>query len=69
MKCMKKWTNILQNCDVTISITAYAIQAENLPAEYSGPITTAHANQNMEAKSQAIANAVLEICGVDSANA
>lgn len=72
-----KWGNELQGCTVTISVRAYAVQAKGLGAEYFGPIQDAQekyqqtSNQELKAqaleeKAQAIANAVLEICGVDA---
>ena len=67
IKIPEEWTDILQNCDVTISITAYAIQAENLSSSYTVPIMQAQENKDMNAKAQAIAKAVLEICSVDVA--
>lgn len=63
IKIPEQWTNLLQNCDVTISIMAYAVQAD-LPEKYSLPIFNA---ENDEDKAQAIAKATLEICKVDVA--
>ena len=68
IKIPEQWTNILQNCDVTISIMAYAVQAD-LPLSYMEPILQAESDGDMEAKAQAIAKATLEICGVDKAKA
>lgn len=62
----KEWGNDLQNCKVTISVKAYAIQAENLGDEYLLPILNAEEAGNADAKAKAIANAVLEICRVDA---
>ena len=64
IKIPEQWTNLLQNCDVTISIMAYAIQS-TLSEEYSAAIDIAQAQNDMEAKAQAIAKATLEICKVD----
>ncbi len=61
IKIPEQWSNLLQNCDVTISIMAYATQAD-LPLSYMEPILNA---TNDEAKAQAIARATLEICSVD----
>ena len=61
----EQWNDILQNCSVTISVTAYAIQAKNLGREYEDAILDAVEASDMEAKAQAIAKAVLEICKVD----
>ena len=61
----KEWGNDLQNCKVTISVQAYAIQSENLEAKYLAPITQAEEDGNITAKANAIARAVLEICKVD----
>lgn len=61
----KEWDNVLQNCHVTISIVAYAIQSSDLPTEYLAPILAATENNDIEAKAQAIANATLQICQVD----
>jgi hypothetical protein len=44
---------------------AYAIQAEGLGDEYLIPIMDADGEGDLEAKAQAIANAVLEICKID----
>ncbi|MFQ6724002.1 MAG: hypothetical protein ACLRFE_01530 [Clostridia bacterium] len=65
IKIPEQWNDVLQNCIVTISITAYAIQAENLSTDYTFPILEAEENNDMSAKAQAIAKAVLEICEVD----
>lgn len=67
IKIPEQWTNLLQNCDVTISIMAYAIQAENLGKEFIDPIIQAESDKNMEAKAQAIATATLKLCNVDVA--
>lgn len=67
LKIPEQWNNTLQNCNVTISIMAYAIQSVNLEEAYRTPIDTADQNHNMEAKAQAIAKAILEICKVDIA--
>lgn len=72
-----EWGNVLQNCRVTISVTAYAIQAENLDDIYNNPILEAQEKYNtasdsskraeaLAEKAQAIATAVLEICKVDA---
>ncbi len=66
VKIPREWNDILQNCDVTITVRAYAIQAENLENKYREPITSADLEGNYEAKAQAIAKAVLEICQVDA---
>ncbi len=74
-----EWNDILQNCNVTISVMAYAIQADLDSAPmYQQPILNAeekiNTTQNVEQKeaakqekAQAIAKAVLEICKVDYA--
>ncbi|MBQ7798428.1 MAG: hypothetical protein IJ371_04825 [Clostridia bacterium] len=67
IKIPEQWNNILQGCSVTISVTAYAIQAENLGANYRDPIWNASDAGDIDAKAQAIAKAVLEICQVDVA--
>ena len=67
IKIPTEWNDTLQNCNVTISVMAYAIQAKNLEAKYWDPIDEADANKDMEAKAEAIATAVLEICKVDYA--
>ena len=64
-----EWDNVLQNCCVTISVVAYAIQSDYLPPEYSDPILIAEANNDIEAKTQAIAKATLQICQIDKAPA
>ena len=64
----REWNDDLQNCNVTISVTAYAIQSENLADEYRLPILHADDAHDMEAKAQAIAKAVLEICKVDTSS-
>ena len=64
-----EWDNALQNCCVTISVIAYAVQSDYLPAEYRDPILTAQANNDMDAKAQAIAKATLQICQIDVAPA
>lgn len=64
IKIPETWTNILQSCDITISIMAYAIQAD-LPPDYLTPILEAQGSNNMEAKAQAIAKATLQICKID----
>jgi len=61
----KEWGDILQNCNVTISVMAYAIQAEGLENDYLKPIMDAQELGDMAAKAQAIAKAVLEICKID----
>jgi len=61
----REWGDILQNCNVTISVTAYAIQAEGLETDYIEPIMKAEELGDIPAKAQAIARAVLEICKVD----
>lgn len=59
-----KWGNELQGCTVTISVRAYAIQADGLDYnKYLGSIINAPSES---AKIDAIATAVLEICGVDA---
>ena len=58
------WNDILQNCSVTISVTAYAIQADNL-FEYQDKITSS----DLEIRAQGIAEATLKICKVDVAPA
>lgn len=60
-----EWGKELMDCNVTISVMAYAVQAE-LDSVYLEPILTAQEAGNMEAKAQAIAKATLEICGVDA---
>ncbi len=61
----KEWSDILQNCNVTISVMAYAIQAEGLDDSYMLPILDAEDLGDMPAKAQAIAKAVMEICKID----
>lgn len=68
IKIPQEWTDVLQNCSVTISVTAYAIQAEHLEAGYRDPIMQAEEARDLDAKAQAIAKAVLEICKVDYSN-
>ncbi|MBQ7880270.1 MAG: hypothetical protein IJ358_00280 [Clostridia bacterium] len=62
----KEWGDVLQNCNVTISVMAYAIQSDGLDDEYLEPILNAQELGDSSAKANAIANAVLEICGVDA---
>ena len=64
-----EWDNALQNCCVTISVVTYAIQSDYLPPEYRDPILIAEADHNIEAKTQAIAKATLQICQIDKAAA
>lgn len=82
IKIPEQWNDILQNCSVTISITAYAIQefATEDTGAYHMAILNAQTKYNqakesgdavamdnaLEEKSQAIANAVLEINKVDA---
>ncbi len=61
-----EWDNALQNCCVTISVVAYAVQSDYLGAEYLDPIIAATENKDMEAKAQAIARATLQICQIDA---
>lgn len=61
-----EWDNVLQNCYVTISVVAYAIQSNYLASEYLDPIIDAEEQNNMEAKAQAIAKATLQICQIDA---
>ncbi len=63
----QEWGPILMGCNVTISVMAYAIQAEGLENKYLEPILHAQAAGDVQAKAQAITKAVLEICGVDKA--
>ena len=63
-----EWDNVLQNCCVTISVVAYAIQSEYLPEEYNERILQAEIDNDMDAKAQAIATATLDICQVDKAS-
>lgn len=65
LKIPHEWNDDLQNCEVTISVIAYAIQAENLEAKYREPILKAEADNKIEDKAQAIAKAVLEINKID----
>lgn len=76
IKIPVEWNDVLQNCSVTISVMAYAIQAD-LDTKYNLPIMNAQEKYStssdpaikaeaMEEKSQAIAKAVLEICSVDA---
>ena len=59
-----KWGNELQGCTVTIAVRAYAIQSDGLDYDkYLSPIINAPTDS---AKINAIATAVLEICGVDA---
>lgn len=62
-----EWGPTLMDCNVTISVLAYAIQSENLERDYLEPIFHAQQAGNMVEKAQAVATAVLQICGVDAA--
>jgi len=62
----KEWGDVLQNCNVTISVMAYAIQAEGLEDEYLKPIADAIDAGNKQLQAELIAKAVLEICKVDT---
>ena len=77
IKIPTEWNDVLQNCSVTITVTAYAIQAENLDSNYSDAIMAAQEKYNtntnptikaeaLDEKAKAIATAVLEICKVDA---
>lgn len=61
-----EWDNVLQNCCVTISVIAYAIQSNYLAEKYRNPIMAAEEDNDMYAKAQAIARATLQICQVDA---
>lgn len=57
------WDNRMQGCEVRISITAYAVQAD-LGDDFTGQLSTATESQ----KAQLITEKVLTICGVDATN-
>lgn len=59
----KSWDNRMMGCEVTISITAYAVQSQ-LGEEFTARLNTA---TSTEQKAQIIAEQVLTICGVDVA--
>ena len=61
----REWGDVLQNCNVTISVMAYAIQSEGLDNDYLVPIMEAEDRGDIPAKARAIAKAVLEICKID----
>ena len=63
IKIPEEWNDILQNCNVTISVTAYAIQSEGL-IDYEESILDGAETGGVEGKCQAIAKAVLETCKV-----
>lgn len=63
IKIPTEWNDILQNCSVTISITAYAIQADNVEIDYPN-VNSA----DEQTKAQAIAEATLKICKVDASS-
>lgn len=56
------WNDVLQNCSVTISVTAYAIQADNVEIDY--PDVN---NSDLDIRAHGIAEATLKICKVDVA--
>ena len=64
-----EWDNVLQNCCVTISVVAYAVQSNYLPDNYNNPILEARENNDSQALAQAIAKATLQICQIDHAPA
>ena len=57
------WGNELQGCSVTISVRAYAIQADGLEFDYADSIANAVTESE---RINAIAKTVLEICKVDA---
>lgn len=63
----KEWGNVLQNCNVTISITAYAMQAEGFDPEdpFIVELTNAQNNNDVVGAAQIIATKVLQVCQVD----
>jgi len=63
LKIPEEWNDDLQGCNITISITAYAIQADGL-TDYDDLISESDKTGGTPAKCQAIAKAVLEICKV-----
>lgn len=63
IKIPEQWNDILQNCNVTIAVTAYAIQSEGL-TDYEDKILDAEALGGTSAKCKEIAKAVLETCKV-----
>lgn len=66
----KEWKSNLMGCIVTISITAYAIQANGLGAEFEIALAAARANDedngNNSQTAQLLAQKVLTICGFDA---
>lgn len=66
IKIPVEWGKELMGCNITISVCAYALQAD-LDDKYNGPIIEAEAIGDMTAKAHAIASAVLIECGVDKA--
>ncbi|MBO5910163.1 MAG: hypothetical protein J6Q15_01500 [Clostridia bacterium] len=63
----REWGDVLQNCNVTISVVAYALQSDGLDPNYEDPILDAAEIGDTTAKAHAIAKAVLQVCGVDVA--
>lgn len=63
IKIPEQWNNVLQNCNVTISVTAYAVQSEGL-TDYEDLISDGAETGGINGKCKAIAQAVLETCKV-----
>ena len=64
----KEWGDILQNCNVTISVMAYAIQSKGLGESFDAAIADAKNKGDTATMAQLIATQVLQICKVDYAN-
>lgn len=62
----KEWESNLMGCVVTISITAYAIQANGLGTEFQIALDQALESNDVAKASGLIAEKVLTICGFDS---
>lgn len=60
----EEWDNTLQNCNVTISVVAYAIQATGLNIEFYASLEAVRGNDAETAK--VIASKVLQTCLVDA---
>lgn len=60
-----EWKDELQGCDITISITAYAIQADGI-VEDDVELQEAINRGDVQKQAQIIATKVLTICGVDA---
>lgn len=61
----QEWKNELMGCDITISITAYAIQAEGI-VESDAELQDAINKGDVQKQAQIIAGKVLTICGLDA---